>query len=55
MVERDPRAKYAKYRVLPLNIDSDDMVLEVNAEVTGVEHRGNPNDGADPPRRDTGW
>ena len=34
MVERDPRAKY---RVLPLNIDSDDIVLEVNAEVTGVE------------------
>ena len=54
MVERDPRAKY---RVLRLNIDSDDMVIEVNAEVTGVEHRGkpHPNDGADPPRRDTGW
>ena len=54
MVERDPRAKY---RVLPPNIDSDDMVIEVNAKVTGVEHRGkpDPNDGADPPLRVTGW
>jgi len=54
MVERDPRAKY---RVLPTNIDSDDMVIEVNTELTEVERRGkpDPNDGADPPLRVTGW
>ena len=53
MVERDPRAKY---RALPPNIDSDDMVTEVNTELTDVEHRGQPDpyDGADPPLRVTG-
>jgi hypothetical protein len=54
MGEQDPRAKY---RVLPANVDSDDMVIEVDTELAEVEHGGKPdfNEGADPYLRITGW
>jgi hypothetical protein len=54
MAEKDPRAKY---RVLPPPVVSDDLVVEVDTEVTDVEHGGKPdyNDGADPYLRITGW
>lgn len=54
MAEKDPRAKY---RVLPPPVDRDDLVVEVDTEVTDVEHGGKPdyNDGADPYLRITGW
>jgi hypothetical protein len=54
MAETDPRAKY---RVLPPNADIDDTVIEVDTEVTDVEHGGRPdcNSGADPYLRITGW
>jgi hypothetical protein len=34
----------ARYQVLPPNIDTKDMVVEVNAKLTEVEHSGNPFD-----------
>ncbi len=54
MPENDPRAKY---RELPPSIDSDDMVIEVDTEVTDVEQGGGRdyNNGADPYLRITGW
>lgn len=54
MAEQDPRAKY---RALPPNIDSDDMVIEVDTELAEVERGGTPdfNNGADPYLRITGW
>ena len=54
MAEKDP---HAKYRVLPRPVDSDDMVAEVDTNVTEVEHGGKPdyNNGADPYLRITGW
>jgi hypothetical protein len=54
MAETDPRAKYRK---LPPNIDTDDMVAEVDTELAEVEHAGQPdyNSGADPYLRITGW
>jgi hypothetical protein len=54
MAEQDPRAKY---RVLPPNVDVDDTVVEVDTELTDVEHGGRPdyNSGADPYLRITGW
>jgi hypothetical protein len=54
MAETDPRAKY---RVLPPNIDSDDMFAEVDTDLSEVEHGGKPdyNTGAEPYLRITGW
>jgi hypothetical protein len=54
MAEKDPRAKY---RELPPSIDSDDMVIEVDTQLTEVERgeRGDYNNGADPYLRITGW
>ena len=54
MPEKDPREKY---RVLPPPVSSDDVVTEVNTELTAVEHGGKPeyNNGADPYLRITGW
>jgi hypothetical protein len=37
--ENDPRAKY---RVLPPPVSSDDVVAEVDTDVTDVEHGGKP-------------
>jgi hypothetical protein len=39
MAEKDPREKY---RVLPPPVDSDDIVTEVDTDVTDVEHGGKP-------------
>jgi hypothetical protein len=39
MAENDPRAKY---RVLPPPVNSDDVVAEVDTDVTYVEHGGKP-------------
>jgi hypothetical protein len=52
--EEDPRAKY---RELPPSVDSADVVVEVDTDVTAVEHAGHPehNSGADPYRRIAGW
>lgn len=54
MAEQDPRGKY---RELPENVDSDEMVIEVDASLAEVEHGGQPdfNQGADPYLRITGW
>jgi hypothetical protein len=54
MGEQDPRAKY---RALPPNIDTDDMVIEIDTELAEVERgeKGDYNDGADPYLRSTGW
>lgn len=53
MVDEDPRAKY---RELPPNIDSDDFVVEVDAETADAERRERDyNNGADPYLRITGW
>ncbi len=54
MAEKDPRAKY---RVLPPPVDSDDVVVEVDTDLTAVEHGGKPeyNNGADPYLRIAGW
>jgi hypothetical protein len=54
MVEEDPRAKY---RELPPTTDSDDLVVEVDAELADVERAGarDYNNGADPYLRITGW
>ena len=54
MAEKDPRAKY---RELPPPVDSDDMVIEVDTDLSAVEHGGKPdyNNGADPYLRITGW
>jgi hypothetical protein len=54
MAEKDPRAKY---RELPPNIDTDDMVIEIDTELAEVERgeNGDYNNGADPYLRITGW
>jgi hypothetical protein len=54
MAEEDPRDKY---RMLPPSVDSDDMVIEVDTEMSEVEHGGkpDPNSGADPYLRIAGW
>jgi hypothetical protein len=54
MAEIDPRAKY---RDLPPNIDSEDVVIDVDTDVTAVEHGGRRDydNGADPYLRITGW
>ena len=53
MAEQDPRAKY---RALPPNVDSDEFVVEVDAELAEVEQPGSDyNSGADPYLRITGW
>lgn len=47
----------AKYRKLPPNVDSDDLVIEVDTGLTDAEHGGKRdyNSGADPYLRITGW
>lgn len=54
MAEKDPRAKY---RELPANIDSDDVVIEVDTGLSEVEQGGKRdyNNGADPYLRISGW
>lgn len=54
MADEDPRAKYRK---LPPNIDSDDLVIEVDTTLAEVEQpdKGDYNSGADPYLRITGW
>jgi len=54
MAEKDPRAKY---RELPAQIDSDDLVTEVDTGLSEVEQGGKRdyNSGADPYLRITGW
>jgi hypothetical protein len=54
MADEDPRAKY---RQLPPNVDSDDMVVEVDISLAEVEQpgKGDYNNGADPYLRITGW
>jgi hypothetical protein len=54
MAENDPRAKY---RALPPPVATDDMVVEIDTDVTDVEHGGRPdyNSGADPYLRIAGW
>jgi hypothetical protein len=51
--ETDPRAKY---RALPPNVDSDDLVVEVDTSLAEVEQpRPDHDSGADPYLRITGW
>jgi hypothetical protein len=52
--ETDPRAKY---RALPPNVDSDDLVVEVDVDLAQVEQADQPdyNSGADPYLRIVGW
>ena len=46
----------AKYRLLPPDIDSDDMVVEVDTKMTAVEHHGHPEpEGDDRPVRLIVW
>lgn len=53
MAEGDPRAKYQK---LPPNVDSDDLVIEIDTTLAEVEQPGEDyNEGADPYLRITGW
>jgi hypothetical protein len=53
MAETVPRTKY---RALPPNVDSDDLVIEVDTELAEVEQaRPDYNDGSDPYLRITGW
>ena len=53
MAEQDPRAKY---RELPPNIDSDDIVVEIDTTLAEVEQPGKEfNEGADPYLRIAGW
>ncbi|MCT7657222.1 hypothetical protein [Mycobacterium deserti] len=54
MAEPDPREKY---RQLPPSVDSEDLVMEVDAELAEVEQAGRPdaNSGAEPYLRITGW
>jgi hypothetical protein len=54
MVEKDPRAKY---RELPANVDSDDLVIAIDTTLAQVEQPGerDHNNGADPYLRITGW
>jgi hypothetical protein len=54
MDETDPRAKY---RALPPNVDSEDMVVEIDTDLAEVERPESTdyNNGADPYLRITGW
>jgi hypothetical protein len=54
MADDDPRAKY---RELPPNSDSGDLVIEVDTTLAEVEQPGkrDQNNGADPYLRITGW
>jgi hypothetical protein len=53
MAEPDPRAKY---RDLPHNVNSEDVVIEVDTTLAAVEQPDpDYNEGADPYLRITGW